>query len=434
LFWKMLSPKPQKPKRLVSARIDKDFGDFSSFKKKFNEVAKERFGSGWVWLVVTSQNKLKIVSSPNQDNPLMNDFKGGGYPILGLDLWEHAYYLKYKNKRDEYVKNFWNVINWDFVEQLYKMKVDTKINESLVSEMLLEQDDSSLLDIPVTEGCSSSELGVIKSTIFQHKLSPQEIKGGKKTLKSIVVSNISNLLKKQFPNNWHNETKTHMSGVYRKSKGETVRSLLNNLTSSYTALCLLVKYVNAYLTSVGKENVKFGGTYEENLLNLETFFTSLDSLRQTVFNPNTEINKKIGKILTYSDCIGKRNGTAAKQIIDRNLGENVCKLTSGLGLKKDAFGTDCTIDLEDGTKEAQVKPFTRIVEGEGNIKILGSSSVQLYKVPLFVFVNVVDKVVLIFKNTGLDVSSGNYVFPVGELIHSFSTDEPLDLEDCSKYK
>ena len=222
--------------------------------------------------------------------------------------------------------------------------------------------------------------------------------------------------------------------MYRKSKGETVRSLLNNLTSSYTALCLLVKYVNAYLTSVGKENVKFGGTYEENLLNLETFFTALDSLRQTVFNPNTEINKKIGKILTYSDCIGKRNETAAKQIIDRNLGENVCKLTSGLGLKKDAFGTDCTIDLEDGTKEAQVKPFTRIVEGEGNIKILGSSSVQLYKVPLFVFVNVVDKVVLIFKNTGLDVSSGNYVFPVGALIHSFSTDEPLDLEDCSKYK
>ena len=78
LFWKMLSPKPQKPKRLVSSRIDKDFGDFSSFKKKFNEVAKERFGSGWVWLVVTSQNKLKIVSSPNQDNQLMNDFKGGG--------------------------------------------------------------------------------------------------------------------------------------------------------------------------------------------------------------------------------------------------------------------------------------------------------------------------------------------------------------------
>ena len=243
LFWKMLSPKPQKPKRLVSARIDKDFGDFPSFKKKFNEISKEKFGSGWVWLIVTDKNKLKIVSSSNQDNPLMNDFEGGGYPILGLDLWEHAYYLKYKNRRDEYVKNFWNVVNWDFVESLYKMKVETKINESIVSEMLLEQDDSSLLDIPVTEACNSRELNEIKSTIFQHKLTPQEIKGGKKTLKSIVVSNISNLLKKQFPNNWKNETRTHMSGVYRKTKGETVRSLLNNLTSSYTALCALVKYV-----------------------------------------------------------------------------------------------------------------------------------------------------------------------------------------------
>jgi hypothetical protein len=95
---------------------------------------------------------------------------------------------------------------------------------------------------------------------------------------------------------------------------------------------------------------------------------------------------------------------------------------------------DCTIDMENGTKEAQVKPFTRIVEGEGKIKILGSSSVQLYRVPLFVFVNVVDKVVLIFENSGLDVSSGSYVFPVGSLIHSFSTNSPLDLEDCSKYK
>jgi hypothetical protein len=108
------------------------------------------------------------------------------------------------------------------------------------------------------------------------------------------------------------------------------------------------------------------------------------------------------------------------------LGENSCKLTSGLGLKKDAFGTDCTIDMEDGTKEAQVKPFTRIVEGEGKIKILGSSSVQLYRVPLFVFVNVVDKVVLIFENSGLDVSSGSYVFPVGSLITSASLDVAND--------
>ena len=93
LFWKMLSPTKQKPGGLVLKRIEKDFGTLASLKKKFNTVAKERFGSGWVWLVITKNNSLKIMSTPNQDNPLMNDVKNGGYPILGLDLWEHAYYL-----------------------------------------------------------------------------------------------------------------------------------------------------------------------------------------------------------------------------------------------------------------------------------------------------------------------------------------------------
>jgi len=132
LFWKMLSPTVQKPKELVSQRIIKDFGSFPEFKKKFNEIAKERFGSGWVWLVVTNNNTLKIMSTPNQDNPLMNDVENGGYPILGLDLWEHAYYLKYRNRRDDYIKKFWDVVNWTFVEKLYKMKLETKINEGTV--------------------------------------------------------------------------------------------------------------------------------------------------------------------------------------------------------------------------------------------------------------------------------------------------------------
>ncbi len=94
LFWKMLSPKPVKISSELSEKIDKNFGSFEKFKTQFEEVAKERFGSGWVWLVLTKRNTLKIMSTPNQDNPLMNIIDGGGYPILGLDLWEHAYYLK----------------------------------------------------------------------------------------------------------------------------------------------------------------------------------------------------------------------------------------------------------------------------------------------------------------------------------------------------
>ena len=88
-------------------------------KDEFNQVAEDNFGSGWAWLVLTKTNRLKIMSTPNQDNPLMNIVKDGGYPLLGLDLWEHAYYLKYQNKRDQYIKNFWNHVNWEFVNELY---------------------------------------------------------------------------------------------------------------------------------------------------------------------------------------------------------------------------------------------------------------------------------------------------------------------------
>jgi Fe-Mn family superoxide dismutase len=127
LFWKMLSPKKMELKGDLKDKIIKDFGSVAKFKTKFEEEAKSRFGSGWVWLVVTKSNRLKIISTPNQDNPLMNVIEGGGFPILGLDLWEHAYYLKYQNKRDEYISNFWNVVNWEFVSGLFDMKVKTDL-------------------------------------------------------------------------------------------------------------------------------------------------------------------------------------------------------------------------------------------------------------------------------------------------------------------
>jgi Fe-Mn family superoxide dismutase len=140
LFWKMLSPKPIKISNKLSDVIDKNFGSFREFKKEFESKSKERFGSGWVWLVLTKNNKLKIMTTPNQDNPLMNIIESGGYPILGLDLWDHAYYLKYKNRRDVYIKNFWKVVNWDFVEKLYDMKQDTKKEEEKIIKEIFERD------------------------------------------------------------------------------------------------------------------------------------------------------------------------------------------------------------------------------------------------------------------------------------------------------
>ena len=125
LFWKMLTPDKQKISKGFLLTINKNFGSMKKLETEFNEVAKDVFGSGWVWLIISKTGKLKIVSTPNQDNPLMNVIEKGGYPILGLDVWEHAYYLKYQNNRDEYIKNFWDVVNWEFVEKLYDAKIKT---------------------------------------------------------------------------------------------------------------------------------------------------------------------------------------------------------------------------------------------------------------------------------------------------------------------
>lgn len=128
LFWKMLSPRKQTPKGEIYKQIKKDFGNIKKMKDEFNEAAKDRFGSGWAWLYLANDGTLKIMSLPNQDNPLMNVVKKGGFPLLGLDVWEHAYYLKYQNKRDEYISKFWDVVNWEFVNDLYltKTKIDKK--------------------------------------------------------------------------------------------------------------------------------------------------------------------------------------------------------------------------------------------------------------------------------------------------------------------
>lgn len=128
LFWKMLSPKKQEIKDPIKTKIEKTFGSYEKFKEKFEEESKSRFGSGWVWLILTKSNSLKIVTTANQDNPLMNTEKIQGYPLLGLDVWEHAYYLKYKNQRDKYVKNFWRVVNWSFVNDSYVSRLE--INKS----------------------------------------------------------------------------------------------------------------------------------------------------------------------------------------------------------------------------------------------------------------------------------------------------------------
>lgn len=120
LFWKFMKPNGGgQPAGALLEAIKKSFGSFDDFRKQFTSAAATRFGSGWAWLVKTPGG-LVVTSTPNQDNPLMDIAEVKGSPILGLDVWEHAYYLKYQNRRPEYIEAFWNVINWDFAAEQFK--------------------------------------------------------------------------------------------------------------------------------------------------------------------------------------------------------------------------------------------------------------------------------------------------------------------------
>lgn len=121
LFWAIMAPNAGgKPEGDLLDAINRYFGSFDQFREKFNAAAATRFGSGWAWLVKNSSGELVVTSSPNQDNPLMDISEVKGAPILGLDVWEHAYYLKYQNRRPEYIDAFWNVVNWKEVAKRFK--------------------------------------------------------------------------------------------------------------------------------------------------------------------------------------------------------------------------------------------------------------------------------------------------------------------------
>ncbi len=120
LFWEVMSPNGGGlPSGELAKAIDESFGSFDAFKESFSKAAATRFGSGWAWLCVLKGGKLEICSTANQDNPLMPNISCGGFPILGLDVWEHAYYLNYQNRRPDYIQAFFSVINWKKVEELY---------------------------------------------------------------------------------------------------------------------------------------------------------------------------------------------------------------------------------------------------------------------------------------------------------------------------
>jgi len=119
MFWQCMRPKTENnaPTGNLLSAITKQFGTFDNFKKQFSDFGKNRFGSGWAWLYINKENQLMLGSTINQDNPLMDVAEIKGFPLLGLDVWEHAYYLKYQNRRADYIENWWNLVNWDYVAE-----------------------------------------------------------------------------------------------------------------------------------------------------------------------------------------------------------------------------------------------------------------------------------------------------------------------------
>ena len=120
-FWEVMTPDSMgAPEGTLADDINNTFGSFEEFKTQFNTAGATRFGSGWAWLIVNNDGKLEICSTPNQDNPLMDIAEVKGTPILGLDVWEHAYYLRYQNRRPDYMQAWWDVVNWNKVNELYQ--------------------------------------------------------------------------------------------------------------------------------------------------------------------------------------------------------------------------------------------------------------------------------------------------------------------------
>jgi Fe-Mn family superoxide dismutase len=119
LFWEILSPNKSEMSEGLRSAINDSFGSFNSFKDSFSVAASSQFGSGWAWLCKHPDGSLEVCSTPNQDNPLMPEIGSGGVPILCLDVWEHAYYLNYQNRRPDYITNFFEIINWEKVSELY---------------------------------------------------------------------------------------------------------------------------------------------------------------------------------------------------------------------------------------------------------------------------------------------------------------------------
>jgi hypothetical protein len=396
----MLTPKPKKLEGPLYEKITKQFGSFTAFKKQFDTVAKERFGSGWVWLVLTAKNTLKIMSTPNQDNPLMNVIEGGGFPILGLDLWEHAYYLKYRNKRDEYITNFWKVVNWEFVSKLYEMRTETKLLESIKLEKLLTESKEA-------QFCDAKEVQFYRELINNPKI------------KKLYQDGVTDILKEVFSQFWVDSTNKEMSGFYGVESKEG-RSILNNLNTNFNSFCLLTKAVNNQIENIGKSEKKFDFSKKENrtIKEISRLLKAIDHFKSKIFTRNNQDFINIIKVLKKLWDRGQKSENDVFVKIEKYFGDSATlEKIGGHGQKEDAIeGVDLKITLEGKEYTAQIKQFSTTSNVNGKITVKDTGNVKPYDVDWMIFINTKSNKVLIFENKPIK-NHNQYVFNENSLIH-----------------
>ena len=399
LFWKMLSPRPQRVGGNILNAIKKDFKSFDNFKKKFEEESQSKFGSGWVWLILGKRGNLRIVTSSNQDNPLMNTFQNGGYPLLGLDLWEHAYYLKYRNKKDDYIKNFWGVVNWDFVNDLYSLKTDKKLQETKTVKDIISEATQ-------VQGCNYTQIKNYKNLFNENPL-----------IKENYRRTIDNILERVYKDYWYEKNEyapNTLSGVYDYEKKG--RSVINKLNTNYTNFCTLVTDVNAVLKKYGQTPLSFlGESQEKQVQEMNRLSIFLEQFADRIFSPNSQTFQKIMNSLTKNDQYGdKQEEKAVLKMNQFFSNANVTK-EGGLGVTTDALaGKDAVIKHKDGKLEyAQIKPFGFMEENEDSYILSNTGQVKKYNpsvIQYLVFISTKGDT-YIFKNENVDIVEGKYVIP-----------------------
>jgi len=400
LFWKMLSPTPQKPSGDVFNKIKKDFGSYREFKERFESVAKKRFGSGWVWLVINKNGNLKVMSTSNQDNPLMNIFDRGGFPILGLDLWEHAYYLKYQNKRDEYIKNFWDAINWKFINELYlsKTKKEKTIKESY---MINEQKESYN---PKRE--ESQNYSFILSN--------------NKPLLWTFRKCIDSILKDVYGKQYYEKGEygpDEMAGVY-DINGEQGRSVINKLNTNYIAFTILLNDVNKALKKYNIPEIEIiGKTPQEQQKEVNRFCDYLKKFKNRIF-PSSNTLTNIMSVLGKTHASGGKLESEIADRLKKEFGEGNVKAEGRLGSKEDMSGIDIFLTINGETLSGQIKPIYSIDKSEDEYVIKIKGFVKKYYTDLLIFGNPKSKI-YIFKNENVDSSGDSFKIPTKNLINSF---------------